>query len=87
MAVTIRVREKTHAALREVSEERGVPITQLIEELTERLQREEFFRKGNEAYARLREDPEAWAELLAERAEWDCTLMDGLEDEPPWPED
>lgn len=37
--------------------------------------------EANAAYARLREDPEAWAELLAERAEWDCTLLDGLEGE------
>lgn len=50
-----------------------------------RQEAEDLLRRGNEAYARLREDPEAWAEVLRERAEWDCTLMDGLEDEPPWP--
>lgn len=84
MATTVRVRAAAHKALKEMSKSRGVPIAQLVEEAVERLQREEFFRQGNEAYARLREDPKAWAELLAERAEWDCTLMDGLEDEPPW---
>jgi len=33
----------------------------------------------NEAYARLRADKGAWEELLRERAEWDVTLMDGLD--------
>ena len=84
MAVTLRVAEETHEILREVSESRGVPITQLLADLADRLQREELLRKGNEAYARLREDPEAWAEELEERRLWDTTLMDGLEDDPPW---
>jgi len=87
MATTVRVRPEAHKALREMSKERGVSITQLVDEALERLQREDLLRRFNEAYARLREDPKAWAEVLAERAEWDCTLMDGLEDEPPWPED
>jgi len=84
MATTVRVRKEAHEALKRMSKSRGVPITQLVEEAIERLEREEFWREFNEAYARLREDPQAWAEVLAERQEWDCTLMDGLEDEPPW---
>ena len=87
MATTVRVRPEAHQALREMSKSRGVPITQLVDEAIERLRREEFFRQFNEAYARLREDPEAWAEELAERRLWDTALMDGLEDDPPWPED
>lgn len=34
-----------------------------------------------DAYAGLRSDPERWQEELDERAEWDTTLADGLEDE------
>jgi len=41
--------------------------------------RDYFFRKADEAYARLREDPKAWKNELEERAEWDVTLMDGLD--------
>jgi hypothetical protein len=40
-----------------------------------------FFEKLNAQYAALRADEEAWAEELRERAEWDVTLADGLEEE------
>jgi len=84
MAVTVRIAEETHQILREVSQSRGVPITELLTEAAEQLRRQEFWRQFNEAYARLRADPEAWAEELEERRLWDTTLMDGLEDDPPW---
>jgi hypothetical protein len=32
------------------------------------------------AYARLQADPVAWEEELAERAVWEVTLADGLDD-------
>jgi hypothetical protein len=35
----------------------------------------------NAAYEAMQADPELWARELAERAEWDGTLMDGLEEE------
>lgn len=35
-------------------------------------------------YEKLRADPKAWAEEEAERALWDTTSADGLEDEPPY---
>lgn len=43
--------------------------------------------KANQAYAKLKEDPQAWNEELKERAAWDATLLDDLEDEPPYPDD
>ncbi len=41
---------------------------------------EELLQKTNEAYAALREDEETWKEELRERALWESTLMDGLEE-------
>jgi hypothetical protein len=41
----------------------------------------------NAGYAELRADPEAWAELEAERRLWDATLMDGLDPDERWTED
>lgn len=46
---------------------------------------EQFFAKFARQVAAARADPEVWAEELAERALWDSTLLDGLEDEP-WEE-
>ncbi len=42
---------------------------------------EQFLKKANEKDAILRKDPVAWAEIEKERAEWDVTLMDGLDDD------
>ncbi len=39
-----------------------------------------FLQESNEAYAALRENPNAWKAELAERKEWDSTLADGQED-------
>ena len=44
------------------------------------IQPEAFLDEVNAAYARLRADPRAWEEELAERQLWDRTLADGLED-------
>jgi len=82
MAVTMRVSEEAHRTLKEIAGERGVPMTDLLDEIIRQLKREDRLRRGNEAYARLREDPKAWAEELEERRLFEGTLMDGLEDDP-----
>ncbi len=47
----------------------------------ESLDCEMFLKEYEDAYAKLRDDPVALAELEAERRAFDGTLMDGLEDE------
>ncbi|MFW5867436.1 MAG: toxin-antitoxin system protein [Armatimonadota bacterium] len=78
---TVRVNAKTHELLREVSSRRDQPMSEVLAEAVDRLWREDLLRRTNEAYAALREDPEAWEDLMRERAEWDATLLDGLEDD------
>ena len=46
-----------------------------------------FFDQINAGYAELQADPNAWAEHVAERKEWDTTLMDGLSPDEQWTED
>lgn len=46
----------------------------------ERLIAEHEMRQAQEAYERLRADPEAWAEYLEEIRLWDVTADDGLGD-------
>lgn len=50
----------------------------LLDEAVEVLRRQRFLEQVNAAYARLRDDPDAWEEVAAERREWDATLADGL---------
>jgi len=81
MSATVRIRKETHQVLRELAQRRGVPMTQLLEEAAEHLRRQDLLRRINEDYARLHEDPQAWAEELEERRLWEATLADGLEDD------
>jgi hypothetical protein len=50
-------------------------------EAIERYRRETFLDQANAAYARLRKDAKAWSQELAERAEWNATLLDGLSED------
>jgi hypothetical protein len=43
-------------------------------------QRDKFLNGVNAAYAELRNDPKAWKEEQAERAVWDKTNVDGLQE-------
>ena len=53
----------------------------VLDKAIEQYRRDTFFRELNESFVRLQADPEAWKEELAERQEWDTTLMDGLTSE------
>jgi hypothetical protein len=67
--------------LHELARDVGVPMAEVVERAIELYRRQRFIDQINAGYAALRNDPEAWAEVEAERAEWDGTLTDGLEDE------
>jgi predicted transcriptional regulator len=79
-STTVRVSEHTHELLRKLATATGEPLQKVLERAVENYQREQFFAELNEAYARLRADPVAWEEELAERAMWETTLADGLDD-------
>ncbi|MBA3414869.1 MAG: toxin-antitoxin system protein [Chloroflexia bacterium] len=78
---TVRVKTKTHQALRERAKERGESLTDTLDHLVEEDRRQRMIEGAQKAWAALREDPEAWAEWQAEMALWDSTSADGLEDE------
>jgi hypothetical protein len=77
---TIRVSDETRRGLRELEELTGLGPQELVSRAVEKLRRAVILEQTGEAYARVREagDP------LEELAEWEVTLLDGLEDEPPW---
>ncbi|HEX5878079.1 MAG TPA: toxin-antitoxin system protein [Actinomycetota bacterium] len=52
----------------------------VLERAVENDRREQFYAEFNGAFERLRADPVAWEEELAERAELEGTLADGLDD-------
>ena len=58
------------------------PMDTMIAEAVEKLRRERFMDEVNASFAALRADPVLWAKELEERALWENTRMDGLEDDP-----
>jgi predicted DNA-binding protein len=80
MSTTIRVSEKTRATIHDLARNAGVPMAELVEQAIEQYRRQQILDAANAQYAMLRADPEAWAEIESERAIWDVTLLDGLEE-------
>jgi predicted transcriptional regulator len=80
MSTTIRVSEKTRDTVHDLARSIGVPMAEIVERAIEQYRRQQILDAANAQYAALRADPEAWAEIEAERAIWDATLADGLED-------
>jgi predicted transcriptional regulator len=80
-STTVRVSEPTHRTLRELSEQLGESMQGILDQAIEDYRRKRVLEQANAGYAALRAAPEAWKEELAERADWDATLSDGLDDE------
>jgi predicted transcriptional regulator len=80
MSTTIRVSEKTRDTVHDLARKVGIPMAELVERAIEQYRRQQILDAANVQYAALRADPEAWAEIEAERAIWEATLLDGLED-------
>lgn len=75
---TTRISAAAHGILRELSEAEGKPMSALLDEAVETLRRQRFLERVNAAYAALRSDPAAWADIVEERRAWEPTLSDGL---------
>ena len=77
-STTVRVSKECHRALRALAEAHQTTIGEFIERTVRRIQRQQLLEETNRAYAALRADDEAWAELEDERRLWDTTLSDGV---------
>jgi predicted transcriptional regulator len=77
----VRITPETHRTLRSLSEQTHQPMPKLLEQAVEELRRKYFFEEVNSAFARLKADPDAWEEELAERRLSEGTLADGLTDD------
>lgn len=84
MATTVRVDEKLHRILREISEREQRSIGDVMTEAIEQYRRAKFWEQVRLDYERLRADPEAWSEYQKEIAAWDALSDDGLGPEPAY---
>lgn len=79
--MTVRIREETHEALRQLAEREGDTLQDVLSRAVEAYRRAHILAESNVGYAALRADPVAWQEELEERGAWEVTLADGLADE------
>jgi hypothetical protein len=79
MTTTIRVSLRTRELLQELAHRSGSSMQAVLEQALEQYRRQQLLEATNAAYATLRADSKAWADLEDERQEWDQTLVDGLE--------
>ena len=80
MTTTVRISATAHDILKEESKAAGRPMQAVLEDAIELYRRRRFLAEVNAAYARIRDDEQAWDEELREREIWDQTLNDGLDD-------
>ena len=76
MSTTVRVSTTTRDRLAAMAETAGRPMTSIIDEALDALERRQFFAALNLRYCQLRDDAEQWSSIEAERAEESAVLHD-----------
>jgi predicted transcriptional regulator len=78
---TIRIKKELYDTVKSLAKEKNRNMQEIINEAIKDLKKKEFFDNLNSFYTKLKADPKAWAEEEAERAEWDATLLDGIDND------
>lgn len=77
---TVRIHPHTHAKLKQLAEDAGESMPEVLERAVDAYARKRFLELLNQDFAALRRDEAAWRDETAEREAWNATLADGLED-------
>ena len=67
MSTTIRVSEETRDRLASLANATGRPMTRVLDDAVDALERKVFFESFNRRYQELRDDTAAWSEIELER--------------------
>jgi predicted DNA-binding protein len=76
MSTTIRVSEPTRDRFARLAQSTGRPMSQLVDEAADALERRVFFEQLSAGYEALRSDGDTWGEIEAERAAESGALRD-----------
>ena len=79
MTTTVRVSDETHARLAALAAATGRRMQVILEEAVAAYEEDQFWQAFTAGYDRLADNPEAWAEVSAERDAEASTLGDGLD--------
>lgn len=77
----VRISDNTRQVLRSLSSQKGESMQEIVEKAVEGYRRRTFLEGLSNDFQALQKDPEAWREEQDERALWDNSLQDGLENE------
>jgi hypothetical protein len=80
----VKISPATHATLQDLSAREDRSMGEIVNDLVERYEQEQFWSRVREQLARLKVDPVAWQDYMREIAEWDAMGSDGLENEEPY---
>jgi hypothetical protein len=72
----MRVSQSTRERFAKLADATGRPMTQLLDEAADALERRLFFDQFSSRYAELRDDPVAWDSIQAERSVESTALGD-----------
>ena len=78
---TIRVSREIYNEVKSLAQQENKNIQDVIAHAIKEYKKKKFFESLNSAYMRLKTTPNAWAEELQEREEWDGVIGDGLGNE------
>ncbi len=78
---SVQISEKSLEIVRNISERNGLQISDVLDKAVEIYRREVFLDDTNRAFETLKEKSVSWQEELEERALWEDTLSDGVNDE------
>ena len=78
---TVRIHPHTHAKLKQLADDVGESMPDVLERAVDAYARRRFLELLNQDFAALRGDATAWRDEAAERQAWDATLGDGLEED------
>ncbi len=78
-STTLRVSTELHDKIAHLAKARGQRMQDIIDQAIDAWERTMFWEEFNESWARVRRNPEQWAQVQAERAVWDRALKDGIE--------
>ena len=81
------ISETADRILKQLVEQTGQPMVEVLDKALDAYRRKVFFEQLNAGYAALRADPVAWAEVEEERRSMDGSLMDGLDPHECWGKD
>jgi predicted transcriptional regulator len=76
VSTTIRVSEETRDRLASLATATGRPMTRVLDDAVEALERKVFFDRFNRRYQELRDDSAAWSEIEQERRVEEGALVD-----------